>query len=429
MADGQALPPRYALPGKAPSLLSMMRHAMSDPAAVIPAAILHDWALKLPTPAGPVVIAHPDDVRAVMLDKGERFGRNRQLSLMMKRAWGAGLAAAEGASWAAQRRAVVPAFRPDAVAAAVPAMRAVAKSVAARWQDGPVELSGAIGRIVIDIVLTTLLSGLDDVDIDALAQDIPHYVRDAATFGLLDSLPLSDARIDSLRGAGRSKESAHLRDFATRLAAARASPPDARIDLPALLRGIGPLADNIRGFVAAGYETSALAAAWAIYLLANYQEWQDAVRAEALDATDDTTMLPMARQVAQEALRLYPPAPLLVRAAMVPTDVRGFKLRAGQAVIIPVYAIHRHRQLWDQPDAFLPERFAEGADYHRGAYLPFGAGPRLCVAASFALTEIAVIVSQLVRQCRFAPALPAAQLSLKTISHSTTGLNVTMTRL
>jgi cytochrome P450 len=115
---------------------------------------------------------------------------------------------------------------------------------------------------------------------------------------------------------------------------------------------------------------------------------------------------------------------MLVRAAMVPTTLRGHRLRTGQVAIIPVFAIHRHRQLWDRPDVFDPNRFAPGASYDRGAFLPFGAGPRLCIAASFALTEIAVVVAELVKLFRFTPVGDAPVVSLKATTRSVNGLNV-----
>ena len=409
-------------------MLAMMTRAITDPASVIPASIYDEWALKLPGPFSPIVISHPEDIRRVLLDKDENFGRNRQLRLLMRRAWGEGLAAATGDSWVAQRQAATPLFRPKAAEAAQSAMAQIAAVAAARWDRAqPLELRSAMGRIIIEIVMTVMLTGLDDPDYDQMIADIPVFVRAAGRFGLADFLPVSDRMIDQLRGIGRSPEEARLRALATRLAAIRAAPPDLVQDLPALLRGIGPLADNILGTLPAAYETSAIAVAWALYLLALYPDWQDAVRKEAQQSANDTDKpdpLPVARMVAQETLRLYPPAPLLARAATRRTSMRGHKLWPGQVVIIPVYAIHRHRQLWDRPDTFDPSRFAAGATYDRGAFLPFGAGPRLCIAAQFAVTEIAVVMSELVKRFRFTPIGPAPIVSLKISTHSTNGLNV-----
>ncbi|MDH7973432.1 cytochrome P450 [Sphingomonas sp. AR_OL41] len=142
-------PPFFVSPDRPPSAWAMLRHAISDPAAVIPASIYEHWAIKLPGPVSPVVITHPDDVRRVLLDKGELFGRNRQLRMMMRRAWGRGLAAAQGPDWARQRHAASPAFRPPAVEASVAAMAQVTRHVAAGWPaSGGIDLGAAMGRIV-----------------------------------------------------------------------------------------------------------------------------------------------------------------------------------------------------------------------------------------------------------------------------------------
>mgnify|MGYP005989397245 FL=1 len=424
----QALPPRYVSPAGPPSAYAMLTRALSDPASVISDAIYSDWSLKLPGPRSPVVVSHPDAVRQVLLDKDGAFGRNRQLRMLMRRAWGKGLAAAEGESWSRQRQAAAPAFKPAAVQSAVPAMAAAAERAARSWStDAPIDLSVALARIVTEIVMTTLLTGLDDADLDAIAADVPPFIRAAAHFGLLDLLPVPDAWIDRLRGMGRGAPEQRLRAVAARLAAARATPPDRVQDIAALMRGAGPLADNLLGFLPAGLETTAQAAAWGLYLLALYPDWQDAVYREALAADATAPTLPIGRQVVQETLRLYPPGPILVRAALRHSELQDHRLHTGQVVILPVFAIHRHRQLWDRPDAFDPDRFAPGAAYDRGAFLPFGAGPRLCIAAAFAQTEIAVMMAVLLRHFRFTPAAPEPVISLKTTTHSLTGLHVIAT--
>lgn len=413
--------PIFESPSGAPSVMAMLRYAISDPARVIPDSIFDDFSYALPGPRSPIVIAEPDAVRQVLLDSGETYGRNRPLQTLMRRAWGTGLAAAEGESWAVQRRAAAPAFRPKAIDAATPIMSAAVRGAAERWPCGDsIDLQPVIGKIVARIVLETLLSGVASFDTDAIADDIPEVMRDVARFGLLEIAPIPAVWLDRVRRTGRSSAEVRLRHIARDIAARGATEEH---QLATLLRDSGPLADNIFGFMIAGFETSALGAAWALYLLALHPEWQAAVRAEAATAQDETTR-PVARAVVQEALRLYPPGPLLVRAATRDTELLGHRIRRGQAVIIPVFAIHRHRQLWERPDIFDPGRFQTGQTYNRGAYLPFGAGPRLCIAAGFATAEITTIVSGLVRGLSFTPTDPAPEVSLKVSTHSTTGLHV-----
>jgi cytochrome P450 len=420
--DAQVTPPFYRSPARPVPFLAALPRVLSDPASIIPATIYDEWAVKLPGPLFPLVVAHPERVREVLLDDGTRFGRNRQLRALLRRAWGQGLAASEGERWARQRRAAAPAFRPAAVESAASAMAEATRQAAARWRDGePIELGGLLGRVVTEVVLKTLFSAGEDTDFDAAARDIPRVLREVTTFGLVEAVPLPIRLLDRLRGFGRSPQEARLR----RLAAAIAETPhDGENDLRAMLRGVGPPTDNTFGFMLAGFETTALGAAWAIYLLSLHPAWQDKLRQEAHEAGGRLDRLVLARQVAQETLRLYPPAPMLVRSAMKRTTLQGHRLWPGQAVLIPVFAIHRHRQLWDDPDSFDPGRFGADARHERGAYLPFGAGPRRCIAASFALAEITVIVSELARAFRFSPVGPPPDVSLRVSTYSRTGLHV-----
>jgi cytochrome P450 len=118
---------------------------------------------------------------------------------------------------------------------------------------------------------------------------------------------------------------------------------------------------------------------------------------------EDVARLPLVRQVVDEALRLYPPAAFLARTAQAADTLCGREVRKGDTVILPIYALHRHRLLWQDPDAFVPGRFADPRGTERFAYLPFGDGPRICIGASFAIQEAVIILATLLSRFRFAP--------------------------
>jgi cytochrome P450 len=421
-------PPFYSSPSDLPSIGALLKRGISDPASTIPSSVYQVRVLQL-SRAGPLVVSHPDAVRAVLLDKGETFGGNRQLRMLMRRAWGDGLAGVEGASWERQRRAASPAFRPEAVRAAVSEMRAAAERGSDKWRSGDaIDLVATMERIVADVITSTLLSGLTDLDSDLVAKDMAPFAEEVTRFGSLDVLPLPVSVINRLRGLGRTQEEARLRGVATRLAQLGAR-QDGR-HLPTLLRDAGPIEQNMLGFMVAGLGTTALALAWAVYLLARYPEWQEKMRTETRASRGIVAEEPsITRQVAQEALRLYPPAPVLARAVTKRTTLEGVRLWPGQTIIIPVYAVHRHRSFWDRPDSFDPERFHSARTYDRAAYLPFGAGPRLCIAASFALTEMAAILSTLVQRFHFAPAGEEPMFSLRIGTYSLNGLHAAVERL
>jgi unspecific monooxygenase len=151
--------------------------------------------------------------------------------------------------------------------------------------------------------------------------------------------------------------------------------------------------------ILAGHETTATALFWALYLLALDPDSQERLAREARDAesTSEPERLPFTRAVIDEALRLYPPAFLIARAATGPDQVSGFPVRRGDVILIAPWLLHRHEKLWQAPNAFLPERFLPGAaPPERFAYLPFGAGARVCIGAHFALVEATLALARLV---------------------------------
>jgi cytochrome P450 len=308
-------------------------------------------------------------------------------------------------------------------------MMAAAERGCEQWRSGDaIDLVALMEQIVTDVIISTLLSGLSDMDPDRIAKDTGPFAKEVTRFGALDVLPLPERAINRLRGLGRTNEEARLRSLAARLA--QLGNQENGRHLPTLLRGAGPVEQNMLGFMIAGLGTTALALAWATYLLARYPEWQEKVREEASTSGGIVTDEPsVARQVAQEALRLYPPAPVLARAVIRRTTLEGIQLWPGQTIIIPIYAIHRHQSFWDRPDSFDPERFHVSRTYDRTAFLPFGAGPRLCIAASFALTEINAILSALVQRFRFTPAGDEPIVSLRVGTYSLNGLHAAVERL
>jgi len=168
------------------------------------------------------------------------------------------------------------------------------------------------------------------------------------------------------------------------------------------------LRDNLLTFIVAGHETTALTLSWALYLCAFAPDIQAEARAEAQTALGsraatvaDLPNLSLTRRIVDEALRLYPPAAFLSRTAQASDSLLGREVRPGDTVILPIYALHRHHALWDNPDAFNPVRFADPKAIDRFAYLPFGDGPRICIGASFALQEAVIILATLLARFKF----------------------------
>jgi cytochrome P450 len=174
------------------------------------------------------------------------------------------------------------------------------------------------------------------------------------------------------------------------------------------------LGDQVATMILAGHETTATALFWALYLLALDLPTQDRVAAEARagNGAPDFEQLKFTRAVIDETMRLYPPAFLIARAAAGPDRIGGESVVKNDVILIAPWLLHRHEKLWQQPEAFIPERFMPGAPPpDRYAYLPFGVGARVCIGAHFALVEATLALGRLIGAFRVelidnAPVLP-----------------------
>lgn len=368
------------------------------------------------------MLMDPDAIRRVLLEELENYPKSDVTKNLLRPAIGESLFIAEGAHWRWQRRAAAPVFSHRNVSALAPVMSAAAEASLARIEAADKRASDIYAEMVratFDITASVTLSGSALFSSDEVHRAIDAYIAAAGKLSLFDilGLPMWVPRPSRVMAGASLKQMKTIADDAvnSRRSAGAGDVPDL-LDL--LLEGEDPetgrsmstaeLRDNLLTFIVAGHETTALTLAWAFYLCAFDQGVQDKARAEAQSALQGRTAtaadlpnLPYCRMIIDEALRLYPPAALVSRTAQAPDTLAGREVKKGDTVMIPIYALHRNALLWDDPDAFRPERFAEKPQ--RYAYLPFGDGPRICIGASFALQEAVIILATLLAKRRFSP--------------------------
>ena len=179
-------------------------------------------------------------------------------------------------------------------------------------------------------------------------------------------------------------------------------------------RRMGPidLLHNMQFFIVAGHETTALALSWSLLLLAWDQDAQTrageqarAVLGDAPAGAEHLDRTPYAKQVVEEAMRLYPPVGLLARGVRRSDTLCGREVLPEDTLFMPIYALHRHKMWWERPDEFDPDNFSAAAVRARDRflYMPFGAGPRICVGANFAMMQAQIILATLLARFRFEP--------------------------
>jgi len=441
--DGALFTPEVLLhPEKPLGLWPFLRRLIDNPIATWPRAVFEEKLLRIPFGKRHLLfIMDPPLVDEVLVGKAASFPKAPIIRRTIGPAVGdESIFTAEGAAWRWQRRAASPPFRHTTLLSFVPAFTASAADTVDRLgttSGTTVDLAEAMMETTFDVIVETMLSGRTRFDTKRFGEEISRYFDTVGWIAAYSTLKLPEW----LPYPGRRRAMAgnrFLRAEMARVIAERRAKPGAEPDLlDALIAATDPedgramtdaeLADNLLTFVVAGHETTALALTWAIWLVGN----APAVEARLLDEVERVAGegpiearhiegLVYAKQVIQEAMRLYPPAPIIPRIAGEDVKLGDETLRKGTPVYIPVYAVHRHQLIWDNPAAFDPDRFApdRARQLHRGAYLPFGAGPRICIGAAFAQIEAVAILATLIRSLRFVPLpghrpMPTTRLTLR----------------
>ena len=362
----------------------------------------------------------PDAVEHVLLGNAANYVRPPIAQKLLRPTVGDGLLSANGTLWREQRRIVAANFAPAAVDALVPVFARAARESAESWSGGRLDMAAQSTAATMRIIADALFAS-DKRLITQAAMDHISAALDGVSEARLQAMLGLPLMPWSLRGKRARRGQIYLRETLT--AVVRDRLPDGGADdfLGRLIRTLQEkfeseralelAVDNAATFYLAGHETTANAIGWTLFLLSEQPELQDAAAAEAqaaLSAGEDDpqlpSRLPLLRRIFEESLRLYPPAPRFDRQALASDRIGDMPVEPGHIVSIWPWLLHRHRDLWDDPDAFDPDRFAPGAsERHRFQYLPFGGGPRVCVGARFATAEGLTVLTHWLARWRFAP--------------------------
>jgi cytochrome P450 len=362
------------------------------------------------------ILNAPDDIRHVLVDNYENYTRTAAGIRVLRPMLGEGLLLAEGRAWKHQRRTLAPAFTPRAVTTLIPHMVSAINEtlVELHGARGPVDLREVMQRMTLEIAGRTMFSTgmarhgreLRDFVIDyGMNLARPHFLdlllplgwptpQDVSRYFFRKRWTRFVAMLIAERRAAGKLAGAPPRDLFDLMVAARdPETGDAFSD--------AQLGDQVATMILAGHETTATALFWALYLLALDPDTQDRVAAEARAASSngalDLERLKFTHAVIDETMRLYPPAFLIARAAAGPDRLGGEAVVKNDVILIAPWLLHRHEKLWDQPNAFIPDRFMPGAPApDRYAYLPFGVGARVCIGAHFALVEATLALAKLI---------------------------------
>jgi cytochrome P450 len=377
-------------------------------------------------------LSHPDHIQQVLQTNAANYRKGRDYRIL-KLSLGEGLLTSDGALWQRQRKMTQPAFHSGQIAGFVRTMEKHTLAMMQQWEklaaNGEIfEVLPYLMRLTLNIVSEALFSTNLESDI-ALIKDtldvgreytvdrawsvvrVPQQLPTRRNLGHKRSLANFHAILDRMV-AERRKSSGHINDLLSMLMDAR--------DEDGAPMSAKQLRDEMATLLTAGHETTTLVLAWALFLIGSNPEIAERMTAELgflnhrAPEYEDLSRLRYIRNVAEETMRLYPPVWVLSRTTINDDEMGGFKIPAGSEILIFPYVTHRHPKWWTDPDKFDPERFLPERTVGRlrGAYLPFGLGPRTCIGLNFAMTEILVVLAMIMQRFRLELAMDPAKMKL-----------------
>lgn len=439
------IPPKPVSRPDKVSLWRYFRLFRQDILSAQPARLYRAWMAEFRTPFFRSYLCNdPALVDLVLKGRPRDFPKSDRIREGLRPLLGNSVFVTNGDTWERQRRIIDPAFEGGRLRDTFGAMWDAGQAMVARLQhraDGqPVEIEFETSHAAADVIFRTLFS----IPIDhAVAGAVFHEFRAHQTaqpvvnLGALLPLPRWFPRFHSRQTRATATRIRKLIAGLTADRAAAIAAGTAPDDLATKIMTFPDpqtgacfdteeMVDQVAIFFLAGHETSASALGWALYLLATHPDWQDRVAAEAQAELADAGYLSVvnrlrqARAVFREAMRLYPPVPMMVRENRCPVQLRGRAVAPGAQIVLSPWHLHRHERIWDNPDQFDPARFdtENGRAGLRDAYMPFSSGPRVCPGAGFAMAEGPLLLAMLLRAFRLEPIagrvpVPVAHLTVR----------------
>ncbi len=391
---------------------------------IIPERAYNEPLVIAPGPPRMAFFTGPEVVKTLLLSRQTSFPKGRLQIEILEPIFGGAMISSEGREWRWQRGAAAPLFRHEELLQYGPAMSAAAENAVAKWREAgngvirPIQTD--MMRAAFHVISNAMLAGGAEEMLASIEKGHADYFNGINWWIAYRLLKLPHWMPRPGGKSMRAHETRLRQSVAELVRHRRATAASGNDLLARMLRASDPetaqslsdehVVDNIVSFLVAGYDTTALSLTWTLYLISQSPEWEERI-CEEVDRVvgrgpvraDHVKDLIIVQQVLNESMRLYPTAPLILRDIVEDIEFDGVHVPAGTIGIIPIYAIHRHRGFWHDPDRFDPSRFAPNHTRKpsRFQFMPFGAGPRICIGAAFAMMEATIMMATFLRAARF----------------------------
>ena len=385
-------------------------------------------------PFSGILFNTPEQVRSILVDHAYDFDKGVAVHKLLRPLFGDGIFSSEGDFHRHQRKLMSPPFQPRHIASYADLMGYYGEQIQQTWPDGSVI---DVNRQMTNLTMSIIGKALFDADIFTETDELGAAMTVVMKYATRASSTLLPApyRWQTPRNRRTHKAVQVLRTRIGRFIDERRNHPAERNDfLSILLRARDedghPMSDEqvmaeCLTLFLAGHETTATALSWTWYLLCQHQESYRQVQQEVdrvlqgrTPTSADLARLPYCLQVFKEAMRLYPPAYAFARQALREVEIDGYRVPKGYVVLLAPYTLHRREDAFPEPETFDPERFTPEREKHlpRYAYLPFGAGPRICLGMYFAMMEGHLLLATLVQRVSFA-LVPGQTIESDSVHH------------
>jgi cytochrome P450 len=371
-----------------------------------------------------VLVSGLNEIQHVLVKNQKNYVKSKSYQ-GVKLILGNGLLTSEGEFWRRQRRLAQPAFHMQRLRGLAATMARLTDDTLGRWKALPehartLDIHEEMYRLTFRIVGQTLCSSDVEGDAQAIGAALTVAVQYANDY--VEQLVRLPTWLPLPKNLRFRRALATLDSLVYRLIEEHRAESDHEHDLLGMLmsatddEGSGDgmttkqLRDEVMTLVLAGFETTANALTWTLYLLSKHPEVARKLEQEAAlvlggraASFEDLPRLEYTERVLQESMRLYPPAWCFERAAVEADEVGGYAIPAGTTIAVCPYVLHRNPSYWENAEAFDPDRFLpeRGAARSRFAYLPFGDGPRVCIGKGFAMMEAKIVLAMMVGSFRF----------------------------
>lgn len=397
------------------SLIAYIKDAQDNLLNIIPPSAFTQDFISLPSRFGAThYVSNPNMLREILKTRVEDFPKSKSAILLIEPIAPDSILITHGEKWKSMHNTMMPVFNRRNVENFAPIIERLTRTALEElpFAGNVINVSPHMQNLTYQVISNVLVGADNDEGFEKYRHMFEEFLESSGRFSLLDIPPIYLHILPNYRKWRYHKQIKRNRQTGEDVIRKRlkSDPANHQDFLEYLMTAYDlrnnptrerryEVEDNMVTFLIAGHETTTMALSWGLYAAGFFPDAQDAIADEARLPWNERKFTDA---FLKEVMRIYPPVPIFARVTTQPENINGLSMKKREGVLIPVLAIHRHCELWDRPDEFVPDRFVDFTPAPM-TYMPFGAGPRVCIGQSFAMMEANIIFPMILEKYRIEP--------------------------